>query len=615
MTPASPAQFNPAPARAGTTLLFFLFAFAFGIRIWYLFDLQNYPYFDYIVPAFDHINFDVAAMNFAKGDLLAHSTNNKYAPLYKYFLGVIYWLCGRNFYVIYSIQFAMGALSSALIYLIARDLFGPRAAIFAFLGFALHSTEIIYEGTILREAFVTFWGIVSLYLLSRLQTGHTAGRLVFATLALSFFIQSRPNTILCLPFICFYLHRDVFSGLDAGDRRKLWLIFGGTLLGSFVPMLVQCYLVHGHFVFFDGAGPDALVSGNLTGYSGVGFDSALYEAARKDIVPGFAAEFRYLLHHMVADPSGYLKLYLRKIYYFFNDFETPTNTSVYLYREHSPVLRRLLNHFAIFSSLGLVGIVLAVKNGKKAFLLYTYVLLLTLAVILVNIVDRYRLPAVPYYVIFSGYTVDVILSWLDRRKYRNALAVSLICGGLLYGFMDARGLVRIRDVDYANLASAYMVKRDFKETRRYLDEATRLYPQSPWVHYYTGMYHYLGQDWEQAAFYFTRVAGMAGQAGKFGELGDGATQLLPNIYLQLAKAATERKDYARAADHLEAAVLYKPDSAEFLTYLCETYYNQGKIKEARTCVLRALSINPDHPGAQRLRMFLDNAVMPGTVQP
>lgn len=615
MTPAPPAQSNPAPARAGITLLFFLFAFAFAIRIWYLFDLRSYPYFDYIVPAFDHINFDVAAMNFANGDLLAHSPNNKYAPLYKYFLGVIYWLFGRNFYVIYSIQFAMGSLASVLIYLIARDLFGARAGIFAFLGFALHSTEIVYEGIILRESFVTFWGVVSLYLLSQLQKARTTGRVVFATLALSFFIQSRPNTILCLPFVCFYLYRDVFSGFDLVDRRKLWLIFGGTLLGSFVPMLVQCYLVHGHFVFFDGAGPDALVSGNLTGYSGVGFDSDLYEAARKDITPGFAAEFRYLFYQMVMDPIGYLKLYLRKIYYFFNDFETPTNTSVYLYREHSPVLQRLLNHFAIFSSLGLVGIVLAIKNGKRAFLLYTYVLLMTLAVILVNIVDRYRLPAVPYYVIFSGYTVDVILSWIERRRYRNAVAASLICGSLFYGFMDTRGLVRIRDIDYANLASAYMVKGDFKETRRYLDEAAGVYPQSPWVFYYMGMYHYLQQDWEPAVFYFVRVAGMAGKAGKFGELGDGATQLLTEIFLQLAKAAIERKDYAQAADRLEAVVHYKPGSAEFLTYLCETYYNLGKVKEARACTLRALSINPGHSGAQRLLTFLDNAATPGDVQP
>jgi hypothetical protein len=600
-------------AKTDATLLFLLFAFAFGIRVLYLFDLRSYPYFDYIVPAFDHINFDVAATNFAKGDLLAHATNNKYAPLYKYFLGVIYWLCGRNFYVVYSIQFAMGALASVLVYLIARDLFGTRAAIFAFLGFALHSTEIIYEGIILREAFVTFWGIVSLFLLSRLQTAWSTGKLVLAALALSFFIQSRPNSILCLPFVCFYLHKNVFHGLDAGDRLKFWLIFSGTILGSFAPMLVQCYLVHGHFVFFDGAGPDALVSGNLTGYSGVGFDSDLYEAAQKDIVPGFAAEIRYLLHHMVADPIGYLKLYLRKIYYFFNDFETPTNTSVYLYREHSPVLRGLLNHFAIFSSLGLAGIVLAVKNGKKAFLLYTYVLLLTLAVILVNIVDRYRLPAVPYYVIFSGYTLDAILSWIEQKKYRNAVAVSLICGGLFYGFMDTRGLVRIRDIDYANLASAYMVKKDFKETRRYLDDAAGIYPQSPWVLYYTGLYHYLQQEWESAVFYFTQVAGMAGKTGKFGELGDGATQLLPEIFLQQAKAAIERQDYVQAADRLEAVLLYKPGSAEFLTYLCEVYYNMGRVKEARDCVLRALSINPDHSSAQRLLMILDNTAAPNAV--
>lgn len=129
--------------------LFFLFVFALTIRLIYLSELSQNALFDTVLDAFDHYNFDKAAINFSEGDILARGPNNSYAPLYKYFLSLIYWLFCRNFYVVYFIQFSMGALASVLIYLITRDFFGVRAGIIVFLGFSLYTTEIIYEGIIL----------------------------------------------------------------------------------------------------------------------------------------------------------------------------------------------------------------------------------------------------------------------------------------------------------------------------------------------------------------------------------------------------------------------------------------------------------------------------------
>ncbi len=249
-----------------------LFFIAISIRIIYLFEFhQKNPLFDIIPPAFDHSNFDNGAVNFSKGDLLARSANNSFAPLYKYFLGVIYLLFGRNFYVIYIIQFVMWSLSSVLIYLIAKELFGFRAGIIAF-----YSPQIIYEGIILRAAFISFFGILSFYLLSRLKLFLNTGNLIIATLSLSLFIQGRPNVIVCLPLVLISLHK-IFLSLKPDKRRIYWFIFSGTLFLSFAPLLIQCYLVHGKFVFFDASGPFALISGNLTSYSGVGYDVAFFE--------------------------------------------------------------------------------------------------------------------------------------------------------------------------------------------------------------------------------------------------------------------------------------------------------------------------------------------------
>ena len=202
-------------------ILSILFLLALAIRLIYLFELSRIPMFDTVLSVMDHYNFDQGALAFSQGDWLARSVNNSYSPLYKYFLGIIYYIFGRNFYAIYSIQFVMGALASVLVYLIARESFGARAAMLAYLGFALYTTEIVYEGIILRVSFITFLGLLSCYLLMRLQSARlSSGKLVLAALALSLFFQSRPNTILCLPFVVYYLHRTVFLREASVERMR-----------------------------------------------------------------------------------------------------------------------------------------------------------------------------------------------------------------------------------------------------------------------------------------------------------------------------------------------------------------------------------------------------------
>ncbi len=546
-------------------LPYLLFFFALGIRLVYLLQLSKNPHFDYISPAFDHFNLDKSAISFANGDWLARAPNNSFAPLYKYFLGIIYWLFGRNFYIIYSIQFAMGALASVLVFLITRDLFGLRAGLLAYLGFALHTTEIIYEGIILREAFITFWGIVSFYLLLRLPTARTS--LVTATLALSFFIQGRPNTILCLPFVCIFLRNEVFNALDARARMKSWLVFSGTLVGSFVPLLIQCYLVHGHFVFFDSSGPQTFISGNLINYSGVGFDAEVIDTHLKKHLLGYRANIQFLLQYIAENPIEFIKLYLRKIYFFFNDFETPTNISVYLYREFSSLLRGLLNHFAIFSALGLVGIVLAIKNERKLFLLYAYTFSLTLAVVLFLIEDRYRLPAVPYYIIFSAYAADSTLAWLERRDYKKVLLTMIVSGLLYFAFLETRGLERARIIDYLNVGTAYLSKTNGR------DEAKG--------------YEYFKRAWD-----YSRSLNLESRRPQL------VQSFLRKYYFN--KAIDPTVDDEKKIDWLKKSLYFDYSDATTHYFLALTLYNNKKIQEALLESLQALVIQPEPPDRQAL---------------
>ena len=55
-------------------------------------------------------------------------------------------------------------------------------------------------------------------------------------------------------------------------------MFAGTLIVTFIPILIQCYLVHGRFVFMDASGPMSFIMGNLTSHLGVGYEHQLVES-------------------------------------------------------------------------------------------------------------------------------------------------------------------------------------------------------------------------------------------------------------------------------------------------------------------------------------------------
>ncbi len=442
-------------------LLTFLFFFALLIRLFYLFDLSKLPYFDTYLIGLDQASINQAAQNLANGDWLANSDNNRIAPLYKYFLGFLYVITDQNYYLVYLVQFIFGSISAVLIFKISKDLIGIIPAYFAFFAFSLYGPEIVYEGITLRAGMVTFLGLWSFYLLQKLSPGSTRKSLIWAALATSLFFQIRPNTILCLPFILWHLHRSVFKIESKESVSFGWMIYGGTLVISFVPLLVQSYLVHDRFVFFDASGPIAFMSGNLISYAGYGFDfSALGLFANKAEV-SYGQVLNTIISNILEYPFEFFQMYFRKLYFLLNDFEPPSNISLYLYGEHSKILPYLWNHFSLFSALGLVGLVLAISNKEKFFLLYGYTLALSLSVLLFHVVSRFRIPIVPFWIILAAYAVSIIIRQLKSRKYLNVVVISLVALFFIGCFqLPKSGVKLIRHMDYCNLGMSYLKRPD-----------------------------------------------------------------------------------------------------------------------------------------------------------
>ncbi len=555
-----------------------LFAAALTIRLLYLRDLAGFPLFDFIPTSVDHFNFDRGALNFARGDWLASAPNITYSPLYKYFIGFLYWIFGRNFYWVYGIQFLMGSVAAVMVFWIGKRLFGPVAGLFAFIFFGFYGAEIIYEGVLLRAAFIAFWGIAAFYFLLWLESRPGPTLLVAATLALSLFFQGRPNTLLVLPFVCVFLSRQVFNQKTMGPVWRSWTIFWATLLVSFIPLLIQCYVANGRFVFFDASGPHTFISGNLTGYSGVGFQHELVEAYQRKNVLGYASNILYLLNQIAGDPVGFVLLYLRKLFFFFNEFEAPTNISIYLYGEHTSLSTFMLNRFSIVAALALVGLAAAIKNGKRIFLLYGFMLAMTFSVVLFLNESRYRVPAAPWYALMAGYGASCLVQWVAQRKLKSAAAGILTFFILLYAFQETSGLVRVRANDYGNLGAAYMHRNEEAKALEAFETARNLEPGSPYVRINLGNI-------------YARRGQMENAGREFSE----ALKINPTLWegwFNLGLAYLKIGLYQPALDSLASAQTLQPNHPGILTALGEAYRMSNRPGEAVEYLNRAAKLDP-----------------------
>ena len=126
--PSSAARREPAIPSSPSPLTWFLIisAVAFVLRLVHLLQLRhNDPLF--LSPQMDSLYHHEWALAIAAGrEFIADAFFR--APLYPYFLGLLYKLFGANLMVVRIIQSLIGSASCGLVYLLARQLLKPQAA-------------------------------------------------------------------------------------------------------------------------------------------------------------------------------------------------------------------------------------------------------------------------------------------------------------------------------------------------------------------------------------------------------------------------------------------------------------------------------------------------------
>jgi len=423
--------------------LLFIILCAAAVRIVYFFQFQDNPFFDHVPRGWDQEIYFEGGLAFARGDFLAVAPilDNHFSPAYQYFLGFLFLLFGSKLEVVWISQFLLGIFSTLLVYSIACKFFSRTAGLIAALLFTFYAPNWLYEGSLYRASLIVFLELAAFRLL--LAAGNRPSRILLfsSALILGLFMQIRSNNLLIFPVALYYL----WLRMDTLGKNKWPFLAGYALVVVMVctPALLWVEEVRGQWGLYDKSGPENLLLSNTLDHSVRTYEhNETYREVLKSVPLETGPIVEYVLKTFLHHPLEFLFLYLKKTYYYFNNFEIPVTQNFYLFQEFSPILGWGIP-FAVLGALGISGGLLLWKR-KGWTLLHSFFLTAFLIFLPFLVLSRYRLYSVPFLCMFSGYFLVYVQEGLAEQNWK-AIGSSLLCVlGLGLMFKTAKGIPQPR---------------------------------------------------------------------------------------------------------------------------------------------------------------------------
>ena len=142
-----------------------VFAIAFGVRLLHILQIRSTPFFTLLMG--DSRAYDEWAVRIAGGDWIGHDVFYQ-APLYPYFLGVVYSIAGRHLLIVRLLQAAIGSLSCVLLAWAVRELWSEAGGIIAGVMLALWAPAIFFDGLLQKSVLDVFFVCAIIALIVRL---------------------------------------------------------------------------------------------------------------------------------------------------------------------------------------------------------------------------------------------------------------------------------------------------------------------------------------------------------------------------------------------------------------------------------------------------------------
>ena len=503
-----------------------IFSLALLVRILHLWDLQSAPFFGCLIG--DGEGYHAWACVIVSGDWMGKDVFYQ-APLYPYFLAVIYRLLGTDPTWVLKIQAVMGAISCVLILDATWRLFSKRAGILAGLMLTLYGPSLFYEILIQKSALDLFFGSLIVWLLCGLVEQRRQRTLVALGASLGALVLTRENALIfILPILCWLL----FDGLDlwrllrrSGKRvekadvvpppddvhspdpgpglRLVNIAF--FLLGlSFVllPVAVRNRHVGGEFhLTTSQLGPNLYIGNNPDAsgfYEPLRFarGHSLYErsdatqiaeeATGRKMTPAEVSKYYtdQVMNFIRTQPRAWLQLMGRKFLLVWNAPEVMDYEDMYTYAEWSWILQGCrLFHFGGLLPLGVIGFISTWHRRNRLWFLYAMIASFLIALMMFYIFGRYRYPLVPFLIPLAAVGVDRLLRFVRSPEPKTMLHYALVAGVVIaICHVPMVSTANMKSNTASNLANALTEKKRYTEAFDFHRRAVRWNPNNPIAH-------------------------------------------------------------------------------------------------------------------------------------
>jgi tetratricopeptide (TPR) repeat protein len=516
---------SPAPKRRALLVhLLILLAVALGVRLAYLQQISDNPFFNH--PIIDAQTYDEMAVRISAGEEPIPAPFFQ-PPLYPYFLGLLYALFGRDLFLVRLLQMLMGTASVWLLYLLGVRLFDRRVGLAAALSFALYGTMLFYEGELLAPVLIVFLNLLlALSFFAALEKpslprGLLCGFLLgLSALAMSVIL---PLAVV-LPLTAWLRWRRQPG--RPGLRRGLALacVFLAGMLLAIAPVTWRNWRVGREFVpistnaginFFLSTGRD--YERKIAIRPGYEWNELLNEPIRLGIhkAGGQSAYFmKKALGLITADPAGYARLLLKKLFWFASGNEIMRDQDIYPFRQYSPLLSLLVWKkwlafpFGLLLPLALLGMALALRRRVpgSGFLL-AFILVHALVLLAFFVTSRYRLNTLPFLVLFAAYGAFSVGDLLRQRRWLQAVVpLAMLSALLLFCNWRVGPMSRDFSVDsYYNLATKLLQVHDVGRAKGWLLKAAAIDPLNPEVNGNLGVIYEQEKQPQEAKKCYLRI--------------------------------------------------------------------------------------------------------------
>ncbi len=453
-------------SRKHWTVLWFLVTAGAGllVRLVYLVQARaNDPLF--LAPQMDALYHHRWALALAARVEFIHDAFFR-APLYPYFLGLLYDIFGPNLFLVKLVQAVLGSASCGLVYLLARRLLAdpvslsglrPKAAEWVArisgLAMAVYPLAIYFDGELLMPSLLVFLILLGFVLLLRSRNQNRQWWL--PGLAFGLAAIARPNVLAFLGVLPLWFFIEY--------RKAAWkkvALFLGTAALVVVPVAVRNYIASGQLVliawqggtnFYIGNNPKsdgvtAILPGTRPTWWGGYYDvKRLAEESAGRVLKGAEIDRYWMqqgLEFWRRQPARALGLVARKFYLLVSGKEASNNRDIYFFKRYSFLnllifdARVMKFPFGLLFPLAIVGFWVSRRNRRQLLPVYLFVAAYGLSFVAFFVTARFRMPMVPMFIVMAVYGTARLWRF---RGLKLVGPVALLAGSLVLFNADLAG--------------------------------------------------------------------------------------------------------------------------------------------------------------------------------